>query len=100
MSIYSIVNVPIRDPLRQITFTIEGDQIIFWNSKIGTETDLRKEGWRICDSWIGEHMFEPKNQVALREMYAKDLITALETGLRLGYGRARADIREALGIKS
>lgn len=98
MSIYSMTNVPINDPKHQIIFTVEEHgHIILWNAPTGS---FKKEDcWRICDTYVGDHMFEPKNQQLLREMYARDIIAAIEKALLLGYARAQRDIRRSLGIE-
>lgn len=100
MSLYRMTNVPVKDD--KLTIAIEIDDIgniRFWQAK-ASDPDNREHWWGIADIFVGDHMFEPDRRNMLRKMYGEDVVTALNRGIQLGYAKAQADIRNALGMKS
>lgn len=95
-----MTNVPVLDD--KYTISIEVDSIgnvTLWQAK-ADDPENRDHWWRIADMYVGDHMFESDKRDALRKMYGRDVVTALNRGIQLGYAKAQADIRRALGVKS
>lgn len=96
MSIYSLVNVPRANGKLEIRGYVEGENIYIVAGERGSK-------WRdgncvqMTNTFIGNHMLSMPD--ALRQMYADDIATAIRMGRDAGYAQAKAEIREALGIK-
>ena len=94
---YQVVNIPhAKDDRAQLAPEVDGAavKIVVIDPKMAPPYNKT----RVCDLYIGDHMFQPAMQGSLREMVAKAIISGIEAGRRAGYAQAQADIRDALGV--
>jgi hypothetical protein len=98
MSLYRMTNVPVLDDKRTIFVETTDAGVKLWSAK-ASEPDNRTHWWLISDVYIGEHMFEGEKREWLKKQYGDDVVFALNRGIELGYAKAQADIRQALGVK-
>lgn len=94
---YKLVNVPhAKDKRAHLLASVEKETVYI--KVTDPETAPPFNAISVCDLYIGDHMFEPYNRDALRQMVGRALITAIENARDVGYRQAQADIRDALGV--
>lgn len=96
---YRIVNVPhAKNKRAELVASVENQTA--YVKVIDPQTAPPFNACRVCDLFIGDHMFEPVMRNDLRMMVAKAIISAIEAGRDVGYRQAQADVRGALGIET
>ena len=96
---HSLTNVPTANMDRdyEIAGIIDGPDVrIVCRRRHPRERDAIGDCVTMTTTLIGDHMLA--NPQMLREMYARDLATAIRMGRDAGYHQAKAEIRSALGI--
>lgn len=98
MSLYQMTNVPVLDDKRTIFVETTELGLTLWNAS-ASDPSNRNNWWRISDVYVGDHMFEGEKREWLKKQYGDDVAFAVRRGIELGYAKAQADIRKALGVK-
>jgi hypothetical protein len=98
MSLYRMTNVPVKDDRLSIRVEVKDEHVILWQVR-ANDPENDEYAWRIAEVFIGDHMFAPEKRDMLRDKIGNDIVTALNRGIELGYAKAQADIRQALGIR-
>lgn len=99
MGLYNLTNVPRASAKNlHIGWAVKGEMVhILCTVNQNTKEWPDGQGVSMTSVLVGDHMFS--NPEALRQMYASDLVTAIQLARDAGYEQARAEIREALGVK-
>ena len=88
-----MTNIP-REQAGDIHSKVEGAEVRIFATKNGRPDSTLG----MASIHIGDHMFA--DPIALREMYGRDTVAAIEKGREAGYLQARFDIRMAISARS
>ena len=92
---HSLTNVPTAASGLEIKGRVDGNDIsVVCAKRHAPENDYL----RMTSTFVGDHMLGKPDD--LRQMYARDLATAIRMGRDAGYEQAKAEIRRVLGVDS
>lgn len=92
MSIYPLINVPHADDKnKRLEVAIEGETICVWCVDKTQESPYDRV--KVCDLYVGEHMFAFDRQYELRLMIGRSIVSAIEQARDRGYDNMYGECR-------